>query len=54
MPLYKSFLCCPEFLQDYGGVGLFYKNYLPLKLRNDLAFCESRELKFRGKKIFGK
>ena len=25
----------------HGGVGLFYKNSLPLKLRNDLAFWES-------------
>ena len=32
----------------------FTKNSLPLKLRNDLAFCESIavELKFRRKKIF--
>ena len=37
-----------------GGVGLFYKYSLPLKLRNDLAFCESIvvELKFRRKTIF--
>ena len=36
------------------GVGLFYKNVLPLKLRNDLAFRESIvvELKFGRKKIF--
>ena len=38
----------------HGGVGLFYKNSLPLKLRNDLAFRESIvvELKFGRKKIF--
>ena len=36
----------------HGGVGLFCKNSLPLKLRNDLAFRESIvvELKF-GRKI---
>ena len=38
----------------HGGVELFYKNSLPLKLRNDLAFRESIvvELKFGRKKIF--
>ena len=37
----------------HGGVRLFYKNSLPLKLRNDLAFRESIvvELKFGRKKI---
>ena len=32
----------------HGGVGLFYKNSLPLKVRNDLSFEESIvvELKF--------
>ena len=38
----------------HGGVGLFYKNSLPLKLRPDLALNESIvvELKFGRKKIF--
>ena len=38
----------------HGGVGLFYKNSLPLKVRNDLSFAESIvvELKFGRKKIF--
>ena len=38
----------------HGGVGLFYKNSLPLKPRPDLAFDESIvvELKFGRKKIF--
>ena len=38
----------------HGGVGLFYKNSLPIKLRNDLAFRESIvvELKFGCKKMF--
>ena len=38
----------------HGGVGLFFKNYLPVKVRNDLSFDESIviELKFGGKKIF--
>ena len=37
-----------------GGVGIFYKEYLPLKIRYDLSFEESivTELKFGHKKIF--
>ena len=37
-----------------GGVGLFYKNCLPLIIRNDLSFDESIvvEVKFGRKKIF--
>ena len=37
-----------------GGVGLFYKNSLPVMIRNDLSFNESIvvELKFGRKKIF--
>ena len=37
-----------------GGVGLFYKNSLPVVVRNDLSFDESIvvELKFGRKKIF--
>ena len=37
-----------------GGVGLFYKNDLPIKIRSDLAFDETivAELKFGRKKIF--
>ena len=37
-----------------GGVGLFYKNSLPVIVRNDLSFDESIvvELKFGRKKIF--
>ena len=37
----------------HGGVGLFYKNTLPVKVRNDLSFDETivLELKF-GRKIF--
>ena len=40
--------------QRHGGVGLLYKNSLPIKLRNDLAFQESIvvELIFGNKKIF--
>ena len=40
--------------QRHGGVGLFYKNSLPLKVREDLSFAESIviELKFRRKSIF--
>ena len=38
----------------HGGVGLFYKNSLPVVVRNDLSFDESIvvELKFGRKKIF--
>ena len=38
----------------HGGVGLFYKNTLPVKVRNDLAFGESIviELLFGRKKVF--
>ena len=38
----------------HGGVGLFYKNSLPLKVRDDLSFAESIviELKIRRKSIF--
>ena len=38
----------------HGGVGLFYKNTLPVKIRNDLSFDETivLELKFGRKKIF--
>ena len=36
-----------------GGVGLFYKNSLPIKIRNDLSFEELIvELNFGRKKIF--
>ena len=38
----------------HGGVSLFYKNSLPVKIRKDLSFDESIvvELKFGRKKIF--
>ena len=38
----------------HGGVGLFYKNFLPVTNRNDLSFNESIvvELKYGRKKIF--
>ena len=38
----------------HGGVGLFYKNSLPIKIRYDLSFDESIvvELKFGRKRIF--
>ena len=38
----------------HGGVGLFYKNTLPLKIRDDLSFDESIvvEIKHGRKKIF--
>ena len=38
----------------HGGVGLYYKNSLPLKVRNDLSFDESIvvEIKYGRKNIF--
>ena len=38
----------------HGGVGLFYKKNLPLKIRNDLSFdeCIVIEIKHGRKKIF--
>ena len=38
----------------HGGVGLFFKNSLPIKIRNDLSFEESKvvEINFGRKKIF--
>ena len=37
----------------HGGVGLFYKNYLPVIGRNDLSFDESIVVKLKfGKNIF--
>ena len=40
--------------ESHGGVGIFYKNSLPIKSRHDLSFDESIviELKFGRKKIF--
>ena len=40
--------------EKHGGVGLFYKNSLPVNVRRDLSFDESIvvELKFGRKKIF--
>ena len=40
--------------RKHGGVGLFYKNSLPIKIRHDLSFEESIvvELKFGRKKIY--
>ena len=40
--------------EPHGGVGLFHKNSLPVKVRQDLMFNESivLELKFQRKKIF--
>ena len=38
----------------HGGVGLFYKNSLPINVRRDLSFEESIvvELKYGRKKLF--
>ena len=56
-PLLNEYTFLPANHPDnvsHGGVGLFYKNSLPLKHRKDLSFDESIvvELKFGRKKIF--
>ena len=56
-PLLDNYTFLPANHPDnvaHGGVGLFYKNTLPLKRREDLSFEESIvvELKFGRKKIF--
>ena len=56
-PLLDNYTFLPANHPDnvtHGGVGLFYKNTLPLKQRKDLSFDESIvvELKFGRKKIF--
>ena len=40
--------------QRHGGVGLFYKNTLPIKVRHDLSFPESIviEIKAKRKSVF--
>ena len=56
-PLLNDYTFIPSNHPDnvsHGGVGLFYKNTLPLKRREDLSFDETIvvELKFGRKKIF--
>ena len=56
-PLLNNYTFIPANHPDnvaHGGVGLFYKNTLPIKHREDLSFDESIvvELKFGRKKIF--
>ena len=56
-PLLNDYTFLPANHPDnvtHGGVGLFYKDTLPLKHRTDLSFDESIvvELKFGRKKIF--
>ena len=51
---YKFVSCNNPSNTRRGGVGLFYKNDLPIKIRNDLSFDESIvvEVVFGRKKIF--
>ena len=56
-PLLQDYTFIPANHPDnvsHGGVGILYKNSLPLKSRSDLSFRESLvvELKFGRKKIF--
>ena len=49
-----TILLYPPTNSRHGGVGLFFKNSLPIKIRDDLSFEESIvvELKFDRKKLF--
>ena len=51
--LLNDYTFVPTLDTRHGGVGLFLKNSLPIKIRNDLSFEESIvvELKFGRKKI---
>ena len=54
MPGYKFYLCCHPDGNSSSGVGIFYQESLPLKIRKDLSFNESIvcELIFGHKHIF--
>ena len=57
VPLLNGYIYIPGNHPDnvtHGGIGLFYKNSLPLVVRRDLSFSESIvvELKFGRKKVF--
>ena len=51
---YHFFSCDHSSGEKKGGVGIFYKETLPLKIRTDLSFdeCIVCELKFGHKTIF--
>ena len=51
---YKFFSCNNPDGSKNGGVGLFYKEHLPLRIRHDLCFdeCLVTELQFDNRKIF--
>ena len=54
LPGYKFHSCNHPDSDRNGGVGIFYKETLPLKIRHDLSFgeCIVSELVFGHKKIF--
>ena len=51
---YKFVQCNSVSGKKQGGVGIFYKESLPLQIHSDLSFneCLVVELKFASKKIF--
>ena len=54
LPGYKFHPCNRPYGERNGGVGIFYKETLPLRIRHDLSFdeCIVSELVFGRKKIF--
>ena len=54
LPGYLYHACNHVSGEKKGGVGVFYKDTLPIKIRSDLSFdeCIVTELRFGRKKIF--
>ena len=54
LPGYHCYACNHHSGDKKGGVGIFYKDSLPIKIRDDLSFneCIVAELRFGRKKIF--
>ena len=54
LPGYKFYACNHEDGARSGGVGIFYKESSPLRIRDDLSFneCIVAEMRFGHKKIF--
>ena len=54
LPGYKFHACNHPGGDSSGGVGIFYKESLPLRIRQDLSFdeCIVTEMRFGRKKIF--
>ena len=54
LPGYHYHACNHPSGEKKGGVGIFYKDTLPIKIRSDLSFdeCIVVKLRFRRKKVF--